>query len=55
MSNATTTTNDESAADTSAAIEHTDVLVVGAGISGIGATYHLGQQCPDKSVVVLET
>ena len=35
--------------------EHTDVLVVGAGISGIGAAYHLGQQCPDKSVVVLET
>ncbi len=37
------------------AAEHTDVLVVGAGISGIGAAYHLGQQCPDTRVVVLES
>ena len=37
------------------AVEHVDVLVVGAGISGIGAAYHLGQQCPDKRVVVLES
>src|SRR4051794_5150375 len=35
--------------------EHVDVLIVGAGISGIGAAYHLGQQCPDKTYVVLET
>ncbi len=34
--------------------EHFDVLIVGAGISGVGAAYHLGQQCPDKSYVVLE-
>lgn len=34
--------------------EHFDVLVVGAGISGIGAAYHLGKQCPDQSFVVLE-
>lgn len=34
--------------------EHFDVLVVGAGISGIGAAYHLTHQCPDKSFVVLE-
>ncbi len=40
---------------TGTSIEHTDVLVVGAGISGIGAAYHLGQQCPDKRVVVLES
>jgi cation diffusion facilitator CzcD-associated flavoprotein CzcO len=33
---------------------HFDVLVVGAGISGIGAGYHLSQDCPDKSFVVLE-
>ncbi len=32
-----------------------DVLIVGAGISGIGAAYHLQQQCPDKRFVVLET
>ncbi|SVA12800.1 uncharacterized protein METZ01_LOCUS65654, partial [marine metagenome] len=35
--------------------EHFDVLVVGAGISGIGGAYHLQQQCPDKTYVVLET
>lgn len=34
--------------------EHFDVLIVGAGISGVGAAYHLNQQCPDKSFVVLE-
>ena len=34
--------------------EHFDVLIVGAGISGIGAAYHLSQQCPGKSFVVLE-
>jgi cation diffusion facilitator CzcD-associated flavoprotein CzcO len=33
---------------------HFDVLVVGAGISGIGAAYHLTRQCPGKSIVVLE-
>ncbi|MDP1794095.1 MAG: NAD(P)/FAD-dependent oxidoreductase [Acidimicrobiales bacterium] len=34
--------------------EHFDVIVVGAGISGVGGAYHLQQQCPDKSFVVLE-
>src|SRR5581483_10037131 len=34
--------------------EHFDVLIVGAGISGIGAAYHLQQQCPERSFVVLE-
>lgn len=34
--------------------EHFDVLIVGAGISGVGAAYHLSQQCPEKSYVVLE-
>jgi cation diffusion facilitator CzcD-associated flavoprotein CzcO len=33
---------------------HFDVLVVGAGISGVGAAYHLSDQCPDKTYVVLE-
>jgi cation diffusion facilitator CzcD-associated flavoprotein CzcO len=36
------------------ASEHFDVLVVGAGISGIGAAWHLEQHCPRKSFVVLE-
>ncbi len=35
--------------------EHFDVLIVGAGISGVGAAYHLTTQCPEKSYVVLET
>jgi len=35
--------------------EHFDVLIVGAGISGVGGAYHLRQQCPGKSFVVLET
>ena len=35
--------------------EHFDVLIVGAGISGIGGAYHLQQQCPDQSYVILET
>jgi cation diffusion facilitator CzcD-associated flavoprotein CzcO len=37
------------------ATEHFDVLIVGAGISGIGAAHHLGQQSPDKSFLILET
>jgi cation diffusion facilitator CzcD-associated flavoprotein CzcO len=34
--------------------EHFDVVIVGAGISGIGGAYHLTQQCPDTRFVVLE-
>ena len=34
--------------------EHVDVLVVGAGISGISAAHHLQTQCPDKSFLILE-
>ena len=34
--------------------EHFDVLIVGAGISGIGAAYHLTHQCPATRFVVLE-
>ncbi|EGD58544.1 flavin-containing monooxygenase FMO [Novosphingobium nitrogenifigens DSM 19370] len=36
------------------AAEHFDVLIVGAGISGIGSAYHLQDQCPDKRYVILE-
>jgi cation diffusion facilitator CzcD-associated flavoprotein CzcO len=31
------------------------VLIVGAGISGLGSAYHLQAQCPDKRFVVLES
>jgi cation diffusion facilitator CzcD-associated flavoprotein CzcO len=34
--------------------EHVDVLIIGAGISGIGAAVHLQQECPGKSFAVLE-
>lgn len=34
--------------------EHFDVLIVGAGISGIGSAYHLQEQLPERSFVVLE-
>lgn len=37
------------------ATEHFDVLIVGAGISGIGSAYHLIRELPDKSFVILET
>jgi cation diffusion facilitator CzcD-associated flavoprotein CzcO len=36
------------------AAEHVDVLVVGAGLSGIGAGYHLQRHCPKKSYAILE-
>ena len=34
--------------------EHFDVIVVGAGLSGIGAAYHLKHACPGKTFVILE-
>ena len=37
------------------AAEHFDVLIVGAGISGVGAAYHLKHQLPGTSFVALET
>jgi cation diffusion facilitator CzcD-associated flavoprotein CzcO len=36
------------------AVEHFDVLIVGAGISGVGSAYHLTKQLPDTTFVVLE-
>ena len=34
---------------------HVDVLIAGAGISGIGSACHLRQQCPGKSFAVIES
>ena len=34
--------------------EHFDVLIVGAGISGIDAAFRLQQRCPGKSLAILE-
>ena len=35
--------------------EHFDVLIVGAGLSGIGAGVHLRQRCPGRSFAILES
>jgi len=34
--------------------DHFDVIIVGAGLSGIGAAYHLQRDCPSKSYAILE-
>jgi cation diffusion facilitator CzcD-associated flavoprotein CzcO len=36
------------------AVEHFDVLFVGAGLSGVGAAYHLQEGSPGRSYVILE-
>jgi cation diffusion facilitator CzcD-associated flavoprotein CzcO len=36
------------------AAEHVDVLIVGAGISGIGAAHHLEERCPGKTYAIFE-
>lgn len=33
---------------------HVDVLIIGAGVSGIGTACHLQRGCPDKSFAILE-
>ena len=33
---------------------HKDIIVVGAGISGIAAGYNLQKSCPDKTFAILE-
>lgn len=35
-------------------VEHVDVVIVGAGISGIAAAYYLQTRCPTKTYVILE-
>src|ERR1700727_39217 len=35
-------------------VEHVDVLILGAGLSGIGAAGHLREHCPQKSLAILE-
>src|SRR5579872_3200223 len=34
--------------------DYVDVLIVGAGLSGIGAACHLQRRCPGKSFLLLE-
>src|SRR5918992_4958008 len=40
--------------ETVMAAEHVDVLIVGAGLSGIGAAWHLQDRCPGKTYAILE-
>src|ERR1044071_133529 len=35
--------------------DHVDVLIVGAGLSGVGAAHHLQERCPGKSYAILES
>lgn len=35
-------------------VEHRDVIIIGAGISGLGAACHLQRECPQKSFLLLE-
>ena len=35
-------------------MEHVDVMIVGAGLSGIGGACHLKTECPGKSFIILE-
>ena len=35
-------------------MSHFDVIIVGAGLSGIGAAYHLQERCPGKNYAILE-
>lgn len=34
--------------------EHFDVIIVGAGIAGVSAAYHLQKHCPGKTFIILE-
>ncbi|MEL0039460.1 MAG: NAD(P)-binding protein, partial [Halieaceae bacterium] len=36
-------------------IESVDVLIIGAGLSGIGGACQLRSKCPDQSFVILES
>lgn len=40
--------------DRAMATTHVDVLIVGAGLAGIGVAHHLQRKCPNKRYVILE-
>ena len=49
-----TTKSSTNSSSDNQAIEHVDVLIIGAGISGLGAACHLQNDCDNKSYLVLE-
>ena len=53
MTTAPTTDPAQSTAETEDAL-HVDVLIVGAGVSGIGAAHHLRDLLPDRTFVILD-
>ena len=36
------------------AVEHFDVMIMGAGLSGLDAVHHLQKFCPNKSYLILD-
>ena len=34
--------------------DHTDIIIIGAGLSGVGSACHLSRKNPDKNYVILE-
>jgi len=54
MTDSGQTTRDTGRPTDGAAPEHFDVLIVGAGISGVCGAYYLRQNCPDTRFVILE-
>ncbi|HEY1591002.1 MAG TPA: NAD(P)/FAD-dependent oxidoreductase [Solirubrobacteraceae bacterium] len=49
------TVTEADAPGTDTPLEHVDVLVIGAGLSGVGAGYHLQTAAPQKSYAILES
>jgi monooxygenase len=47
-------TQEDSMSRPSDRTDHVDVLIVGAGLSGIGAAFHLKTRCPGRTYAILE-
>src|ERR1700733_2940657 len=54
MATAAPTTSSPQGTQESHDAEHVDVLIVGAGVSGIGAAHHLREKFPDRTFVILD-
>ncbi len=50
-----TPTEAEIRTNSASATTHVDVLIIGAGVSGIGAAHHLRENFPNRSFTILET